>query len=326
MARRRRGVAVHGWIALYKESGFSSSQAVQKLLYLTGAAKGGHGGTLDPFAEGVLPVALGEATKTVSFVLEGDKHYQCWIQFGTETDTDDWTGTVTIQSQDQGQQQPERRVIEQVLHQFTGTIEQQVPLYSAVHIDGERAYRRARRGEVVSMPVRQVRIDRLSLLDYDANSGLACLDVVCSSGTYIRALSRAIGRAIGTPCHLRRLVRSGTFGFTLSQTLTLSQIEQKMQQGSLQEMVLPVDYVLTGMPALQLLPDDWHSIKNGREVSLRASGLPEGVTAGMAVRLMTPDGVFAAVATLLAGDGQNGSYRCVPKRLFNLSDRVHELS
>ncbi|MBF0124267.1 MAG: tRNA pseudouridine(55) synthase TruB [Magnetococcales bacterium] len=310
--RRRHGAPVHGWLPLHKESGISSNQALQRLLRLTGAAKGGHGGTLDPFAEGVLPVALGEATKTVSFVLAGDKQYRFWLQFGAETDTDDRTGAVTVQ----GGPLPGRVGIEQVLPQFVGVIEQQVPVYSAVHIDGERAYRLARRGAVVDMPVREVRIDRLSLLDYDDESGVACLEVACGSGTYVRALARAIGRAVGCPGHLQRLLRTSALGFELAQAHSLDRIEQQVQQGRVGELLLPVDCVLEGLPAVRLSPEAWEQVRNGREVRWAPDAL--GVADGNKIRLMTPDGVFAALATWVDQVDQNGSGVIVPNRLFNL--------
>ncbi|MBF0588663.1 MAG: tRNA pseudouridine(55) synthase TruB [Magnetococcales bacterium] len=308
MSRRRRakGRPIDGWLALCKEPGRSSFQAVSAARAITGAAKAGHGGTLDPFSEGVLPVAFGSATKTLSMVLEGDKRYRCWVRFGVETDSGDLTGEVISQ----GGEPPEREMLEALLPKFVGEIEQIPPAHSAIRVDGERAYKRVRRGEVVEMPSRQVTIHSLDLVEMA--DGLAVIDVACGKGSYMRALARDMGTALGCGAHLERLSRTETLGFQLDQTVTLEALRRAVEEDRLAEVLLPVDYLLSDWPAFTMSPDTWLDVQNGRAVWIRMEEAKQG-----RVRLLTPEGAFAAIGEL-GGSKMDllGRVQCRPKRLF----------
>src|SRR5215469_15893676 len=193
MSRRRKGDKVDGWLVLDKPVGLSSAAAVTAVRRLFNAAKAGHGGTLDPLASGVLPIALGEATKTVGFAMAGTKTYRFTVRWGERRTTDDAEGTVMATSA----ARPAAAEIEAALQRFIGEIEQVPPDFSAIKVEGRRAYARARAGETLALAPRRVRIDRLSLLDRpDADH--ARLETVCGKGTYIRSLARDLAAALGT--------------------------------------------------------------------------------------------------------------------------------
>ncbi len=202
--RKRKGREVTGWLCLDKAVGLTSTGAVASVKRLFGAAKVGHAGTLDPLASGVLPIALGEATKTVPFVQDGRKVYRFTVRWGAETDTDDSDGTVTGTSD----ARPDAEAIRAVLPAFTGEIMQRPPAYSAIKIAGQRAYDLAREGEAVVLEERPVAIHRLVLAEMPDRDH-AVFEAECGKGTYVRALARDIGRRLGCLGHvvaLRRLV------------------------------------------------------------------------------------------------------------------------
>jgi tRNA pseudouridine55 synthase len=307
--RRRKGLPINGWLAIHKEVGMTSTRVVEAVRRITRAAKAGHGGTLDPFSEGLLPIALGEATKALAMVLEGDKAYRCWVRFGSETDTGDPTGSVVAD----GGIPPERPVLEDALQGFLGEQDQVPPAHSAIHIDGERAYERVRRGETVVMPSRRVVVNALDLEEY--SDGLAQIVVKCGKGTYMRALARDLGRYLQCPAHLERLLRTDTLGFELNDGVTLDKLTEAVREDRLQELLFPVDRVLDDIPALRLRVDVWHKIVNGQSAWVDAQGC-EGADM---VRLLTPEGVFGAVGTLSAGSEKDSRRLCKPKRLFHLT-------
>ena len=208
MGRRRTGTPIHGWLIIDKPLGRSSAQVVAAVRRITGAAKAGHGGTLDPLATGVLPIALGEATKTVSYVMDGSKAYRFTLRFGEARTTDDREGAVTETSP----ARPTDAEIRAVLPRFTGLIEQVPPAFSALKVDGVRAYRLARAEEAVALAPRQVRIDRLELIarpDADTAEFL----VRSGKGAYMRSLARDIARALGTVGHVAALRRTAVGPF-----------------------------------------------------------------------------------------------------------------
>ena len=192
MARRRKGLPVHGWLIFDKPQGMTSTQAVSRVKRLYEAAKAGHAGTLDPLATGVLPIALGEATKTVPFVVEGSKEYRFTVRLGAETDTDDAMGKVVATSD----RRPTRAEIEAKLPDFTGEIDQVPPRYSALKVDGARAYDLAREEEDFELAPRRVSIAKLDLVDHP-DTDHCVLEARCGKGTYVRALARDLGRALG---------------------------------------------------------------------------------------------------------------------------------
>ncbi|MBF0157827.1 MAG: tRNA pseudouridine(55) synthase TruB [Magnetococcales bacterium] len=292
-------------MAIYKDPGEGSTRVVEKVKRITQAAKAGHGGTLDPFSEGLLPVALGEGTKTSGLVLDGDKRYRGWVRFGRETDSGDLTGEVIRE----GDLPADESVIRAALPLFTGRIDQVPPLHSAIRVNGERAYHLARRGEVVEMAPRVVTVHDFTLVSYA--DGLAEVDVRCSKGTYMRALARDLGRHLGSAAHLERLVRTETLGFQLSEAVRLSELATKVAAGRLDDVLFPVDRVLAGIPALRLRAQAWRKVENGQSIWVEAEGL-----AGGPVRLMTPEGQFCAYGVL--GDKVDllGRRSVKPRRLF----------
>lgn len=208
MARRRRGRDVNGWLIIDKPVGLTSTTVVNRVRGALDAKKAGHAGTLDPAATGVLAIALGEATKTVPYVTDADKAYRFTVRWGIATDTDDAEGRVIAESP----VRPTRDAIEAALAQFTGDITQVPPLYSAVKIGGERAYKLAREGENPELAARPLRVESLELAEVpDADH--AVLEMVCGKGGYVRAIARDLGEALGTHGHVTELRRiwSGPF-------------------------------------------------------------------------------------------------------------------
>ena len=195
-------LAISGWIALDKPYGMTSTQAVGKVRWLFNAEKAGHGGTLDPLATGLLPIALGEATKTVQWAMDGRKTYRFTATWGAETNTDDLEGQITQRSD----KRPDQAEIEALLPRFIGTIMQAPPAFSAIKIDGERAYDLARAGEVVEIKQREVHVEALKLLETTEDK--ADFEINCGKGTYIRSLARDMGRILGCFAHVSALRRT----------------------------------------------------------------------------------------------------------------------
>ncbi|MBV9832897.1 MAG: tRNA pseudouridine(55) synthase TruB [Alphaproteobacteria bacterium] len=220
MTERRRE-KVDGWLNLDKPLGLGSTPAVGRVRRLFNAAKVGHGGTLDPLASGVLPIALGEATKTVQWVMDGRKVYRFTIALGRATATDDLEGEVVAESA----ARPSDADLRAVLDGFIGDIEQVPPAYSALKVEGKRAYDLARRGEAVELASRRVRVDRLVLLAR-ASADLAELEVECGKGTYVRSLARDIARAAGSVGHVAALRRTVCGPFCIEDAITMASLEQ----------------------------------------------------------------------------------------------------
>jgi tRNA pseudouridine55 synthase len=262
MGRRKKGRPVHGWVIIDKPKGMSSAQVVGKVRWLLDAQKAGHGGTLDPLATGVLPIALGEATKTMSFVMDGAKTYRCWVQFGRSTTTDDAEGeTVEI-----SEKRPTRTEIEAVLGEFEGDVEQTPPVYSAIKIDGQRAYKRARAAETVEMPSRIVRIDRITVVEMPA-ADLAVIDVDCQKGTYIRALARDLALRLGTVGHVADLRRTRCGPFAEQGAISLDSLETLGHSARLEDVVLPLKTALDDIPALALTDAEAEKMRKGQPAS-----------------------------------------------------------
>jgi len=257
MARRKKGQPVHGWLIIDKPQGMSSSQVVGKVKWLLDAQKAGHAGTLDPLATGILPIGLGEATKTMSMVVDGAKAYRCWLRFGTSTTTDDGEGDVV----DTSDVRPQTAEILSALPEFEGEIEQVPPVYSAIKIDGKRAYARARADEQVEMPSRIVQIDRINLVEH-VDSSLVVLDVECQKGTYIRALARDLAARLGTCGHVEDLRRTQVGKFTEKHAISLDSLESLGHSARL-EVVLSIMTALDDIPALALTKDEAGKMRNG---------------------------------------------------------------
>lgn len=301
----RKGIPWNGWLVLNKDRGPTSFQATDRLRRLLGAAKAGHGGTLDPFAEGVLPIALGEATKTIAMVLDGEKQYDNWIRFGTETDSGDLTGQVVAATGCC----PDPVALVQALEHFRGWITQVPPALSAIKIQGRRSYDLARQGIPVSVPPRQVMIHDIRLVSYA--DGLAQVMVRCGKGTYMRALARDLGRMLGCGAHLERLVRTETLGFRLEQATTLAAAAELFASGQIREIILPVDRVLDDIPALRVNEAAWRRLCNGLSVKIRGEDTPAGM-----VRLIAPSGVCIGIGSLEPAMDGDGWRLCHPQRRF----------
>jgi tRNA pseudouridine55 synthase len=303
---KKRGKPVHGWVVFDKPLNMSSTQAVGKIRWLFDAEKAGHGGTLDPLATGLLPIALGEATKTVQWAMDGRKTYQFRVKWGAETATDDLEGEVTAQSE----LRPTQDSIESILNQFTGEITQIPPIYSALKIDGERAYDLARAGEKPEMTPRQVMIEELRLLDASSPEQ-ADFECVCGKGTYIRALARDVGRALGCLGHLTLLRRTQVGPFSEKDMISLEKLEELRHkstgEGALQGALHSISTVLDGIPALAVVDQDAAKLRQGQTVLLRGANAPINCEAV----LVNHDGRPLGICEI-----KNGSLKT--KRLFNL--------
>ncbi len=257
---------LHGWIILDKPLGLGSTQgvsAVKRALREGGYAKVkvGHGGTLDPLATGVLPIALGEATKLAGRLLDASKVYDFTIQFGTQTDGLDGEGAVVATSD----VRPTIAEVEAVFAQFTGPIEQVPPAFSALKIDGERAYDRARRGAEVVLAARAVTVFSLAIKSSPEGEGLQSITLTAhvSKGTYIRSLARDIALACRTVGHVAMLRRTRAGPFTLQSAISLDKLADVAKARILEEVVLPLEAGLDGIPALPLAPDEARLIRHG---------------------------------------------------------------
>ena len=253
----------HGWIVLDKPRGLGSTQAVgaiKRLLRESGEPKTkvGHGGTLDPLANGVLPIALGEATKLAGRMLDATKDYDFTLSFGTETDTLDTEGEVVATSD----VRPTRAQIHAILQRFTGPIEQVPPAFSALKIDGRPAYERARAGEELAMKPREVTVHSLKLSDF--NGDTATFSATVSKGTYIRSLARDIAKALGTVGHVSMLRRTRAGPFGLDQAQKLDFLEQTAKARQLTRVVAPLTAALDDIPALPVTPEQARLLRHGQ--------------------------------------------------------------
>jgi tRNA pseudouridine55 synthase len=303
---KKRGKPVHGWVAFDKPLGMSSTQGVGKIRWLFDAEKAGHGGTLDPLATGLLPIALGEATKTVQWAMDGRKKYEFRIKWGAETATDDLEGEIIATSV----LRPNHVSIESILNEFLGEITQIPPIYSALKIDGERAYDLARAGETPEMKPRQVLIEELKLLD-GSNPEQADFEVICGKGTYIRALARDIGRKLGCLGHLTLLRRTQVGPFTEKDMISLESLEELSHKPdrdeALQGALHSIETVLDGIPALAVIDGQAAQLRQGQSVLLRGANAPINCEAV----LVTHEGRPLGICEIAQGSLKT-------KRLFNL--------
>lgn len=263
VVERRRGRTLNGWLVIDKPAGITSTSVVSRTRRATGAAKAGHGGTLDPLATGVLPIAFGEATKTVSYVIGGRKIYRFTVKWGEQRDTDDAEGEVTTVSS----LRPTADDIRGVLGRFCGAIEQVPPTYSAVKIAGERAYALARADRPVELSARQVRVDRLELLDCP-DEERAVFEVWAGKGVYMRALARDLARALGTAGHVVALRRLAAGPFCEAQAISLDKLEGLGHSEQLVEHLLPVGAALADIPALTLTEAEARRLRHGQRVAV----------------------------------------------------------
>ena len=275
-----------GFLVVDKPAGLTSHACVARARRAYGLRRVGHGGTLDPAVTGVLPLALGQATRLLPY-LTGTKRYEGAVQLGVRTDTDDLTGTVL---EERTWPALERAQLEQALAPFRGTIAQVPPQVSAVHVAGERAYARARRGEPLQLDSRPVTIASLELLHWDPTSGRLGLAVTCSAGTYIRSLARDLGEALGCGGSLACLRRSEALGFSLAQAVPLEALDQTPPPPLLNPLL-----ALGHLPRRQLQPQELAGWRCGRSLEAGASHPPQ-----QPVLVLGPDGNLAGVARAVA--------------------------
>ncbi len=310
MGRRDKGRKVDGWLVLDKPVGMTSTEAVARVKRLFNAQKAGHAGTLDPLATGSLPIALGEATKTVANVMDGRKLYRFTVRWGEETATDDAEGDVVERSD----VRPDEAEIRAVLPEFTGAIMQVPPRYSAVKISGERAYDLARGGETVELEAREIAVHRLDIVECP-DTDHSVFEAECGKGAYVRALARDMGRRLGTFGHVVGLRRLSVGPFGEDQMISLEKLDELGDKAlasggsAADEALLSVATALDGIPALAMTERDAARLRRGQAVILRGRDAP--VVSGPAYA------VFGGMPVAL-GEVDKGAFN--PKRVFNLSD------
>lgn len=287
---------VHGWIILDKPEGMTSTKAGSIVKRLFRQKKLGHAGTLDPFASGVLPLALGEATKVMPYVVADIKEYEFELTFGEERDSGDLDGRVMVTTS----LLPTAGKLQQMISSFVGEITQIPPIYSALRIHGERAYDLARRGENIQMKPRQVFVESLDLLSFSGHT--ATLRVVCGPGTYVRSLGQDLARAAGSMGYLSKLRRTRVGKFSLQDAVNIDTLRDNALSLNEREFLLPIRVVLDDIPAIPVSGQQAVYLRHGRAIECPA---PEGMI------LILSEGVELA---LCESDGQ----QCHPKRVFNL--------
>jgi tRNA pseudouridine55 synthase len=301
MSRRKSGDKVDGWVILDKPVGLGSTPAVSRVRRLFGAQKAGHGGTLDPLASGVLPIALGEATKTVPFVMDGRKEYRFTLRFGQARSTEDAEGEVTATSD----LRPTDEAIRGALAAFVGEVEQVPPAFSALKVDGKRAYDLARAGQPVALKPRRVLIERLELL-VRPDADHADFVVSCGKGTYIRSLGRDLALSLGTVGYLSALRRTAVGPFREEAAISLPKLEALGHIPALLGALAPVATALDDIPALALTEAQADRLRQGQPVLLTRDAPPSGA-------LLRAEAGSRLVA-LVRSDGA----ALQPVRVFNL--------
>lgn len=272
MSRRKRGQPINGWLVLDKPLGRTSTQALAAVKRLFDAQKAGHAGTLDPLATGILPIAFGEATKTVSFAMDGAKSYRFTVRWGEERTTDDAEGEAVRRSDER----PPQPAIEALLPRFIGEIMQVPPQFSAIKIQGERAYDLARDGEDVVLEPRPVVIDDLRIVAMP-DASTTVFEADCGKGTYVRAIARDLGRLLGCYGHVIELRRTRVGSFSEDDAATLDELEAAARgdtDQSLASYLLPVETALSGILSLQVSPADAASLARGQSILIRGRDAP----------------------------------------------------
>ena len=285
MARKRKGNKVDGWLVIDKPYDMGSTKVVGKCRYLTKAQKVGHAGTLDPLATGVLPIAFGEATKTIPFIMDAKKIYRFTVTWGEERTTDDKEGDL-VESSDV---RPSEEEIIDAIPEFLGVIKQRPPVFSAIKIDGKRAYDLARAGENVEMKEREVEVYDLQLIE--SATEYATFEMECSKGTYVRSVGRDLARKLGTLGYISMLRRTKVGSFDESDTISLEKLEELVHSAPLEEWILNVVTVLDDILALAVTEDQAAFLKNGGFIPL--GELPTSNRIGNLYKAMRGDKIIA---------------------------------
>jgi tRNA pseudouridine55 synthase len=317
--RKKKGRPVSGWLIFDKPKGMGSTEAVSKIKWLFKAEKAGHAGTLDPLASGMLPIALGEATKTVPYVMDGTKIYRFTVTWGAERTTDDLEGEISATSDNR----PDEAAIKALLPKYIGVIQQTPPKFSAIKIAGERAYDLARGGEEVEIPAREVEIDRLELIERP-DDATAIFEVECGKGTYVRSLARDMGRDLGCYGHIADLRRTEVAPFDEADFVTLEELEAahppapaegEGNEGSYERLaerfsvmdafLIDTGAALESLPQIAISDDQAHRIRMGNPIILRGRDAP----------VEADEACVTAKGKLLAiGFVEHGQFN--PKRVF----------
>ena len=300
MGRARKGRDISGWLVVDKPAGLTSTAVVNKVRWAFGAKKAGHAGTLDPDATGVLAVALGEATKTVPYITDALKAYTFTVRLGQSTNTDDAEGEIIATSDTR----PEDDGIKAALGQFVGDIMQVPPKFSAVKIDGQRAYKLARDGEDVELAARPLWVEELVMVDrLDADH--VTLEMTCGKGGYVRAIARDLGASLGCHGHVRELRRIWSGPFDVSDGITLARVEELAQQPELDTYLRPLEEGLQDLPQVPATPEGAVRMRNGNPGMVLASDVEYGDECWASL-----DGKAVAVGRYKAGELH-------PSRVFN---------
>jgi len=306
--RKIKGLPTHGWLILDKPQGLTSTDAVNRVKRLYQAQKAGHAGTLDPLATGILPIALGEATKTVPYVVDGEKRYLFSVTWGAETDTDDSQGQVTKSAESR----PAQDQIEGILPAFIGDIQQTPPQYSAIKVDGERAYDLARDGQTFELATRMVTVHQLTISAHHADANVTTFTCDCGKGTYVRSLARDMGRRLGCYGHVTMLRRTRVGPFQEQSAISLDKLVETANSAAGREGLMtflrPVETALDDIPALSVSTADAARLNRGQAVLIRGAGAP--ILTGPAYALCK--GSLVAI-----GEIQKGELH--PIRVFNLA-------
>jgi tRNA pseudouridine55 synthase len=316
VARRKKGEAVSGWICLDKPLDLTSTDAVSRVRRLFNAQKGGHAGTLDPLASGILPIALGEATKTVPFLMEAEKVYRFTIEWGRSTTTLDREGATTEISD----VRPSRAAVEAALPAFVGEISQVPPIYSAIKVDGQRAYDLAREGVEVELESRTVIVHEAAVTDQPDPDHVE-ITLRCGKGTYVRSVVRDIAERLGACAHVAALRRLSVGPFSVENAISLDRLTEMVQRSASSEALLPVETALDDIPALALTDEDAFRLRQGRPIvllprqveTLKAHLKPRVIAGQDASRTVSAflDGKIVALGELRAG-------KLSPVRVFHL--------
>ncbi|MDO9473600.1 MAG: tRNA pseudouridine(55) synthase TruB [Caulobacter sp.] len=299
MARRKKGDAVSGWVCLDKPYDFGSTQAVGRVRWLFNAQKAGHAGTLDPLATGVLPIALGEATKTVPFMMDADKAYRFMIEWGRSTTTLDREGETTGTSD----VRPTVAQVEAALPAFVGEIQQIPPQYSAIKVDGERAYDLARAGEAFELQPRAV-VVHAARVSAAPDADHVEIEVECGKGTYVRSIVRDLAAALGAEAHVSALRRTRVGPFGEDRAILLENLEDMSHKAALPEVLLPVETALDDIPALAVTAEDAFRLAQGRPIVLvprQVENLKARLTGGSRLVSAMDGDRLVALAEMRAG-------------------------
>tara|TARA_Y100000991_G_scaffold199648_1_gene171473 strand:- start:81 stop:1016 length:936 start_codon:yes stop_codon:yes gene_type:complete len=256
---------LNGWLILDKQSGLTSRQVVTKISKILKVNKIGHGGTLDPMATGILPIALGEATKLISFIQNKDKKYSFTIKWGESRDTDDIEGKILKKSD----VRPSKDEINSILKKFIGKINQTPPIFSAIKIDGERSYNLARKNISIKHKPRQIEVHELSLKKI-INMHLAEFEVICGKGTYVRSLARDIAEKLNTRGHITELRRHSVGNFKEKDTIFIDFFEEIIHSPTVLKKIKPIEKVLDDIPALFLTQTEARKLRQGQKIRLNS--------------------------------------------------------